>query len=172
MRPARPSVAASGTRPAPPVAGNPSQTRPRRLSDCAKSNTVRSQRLAIKIGAHALAWARRYRSAAPAADVPTALPGSVTRVAAQEPWLAPLAGSDLRCDARIIANVEYILATFGLRATSCFRTDNSAALGEHPLGLALDAVPVDGDWSRALRAAEAFGWNPACPVQLGRAARR
>ena len=112
--------------------------------------------------AEVLAWARRYRSAAPAADVPTALPGSVTRVAAQGPWLAPLPGSDLRCDARIIANVEYILATFGLRATSCFRTDNSAALGEHPLGLALDAVPVDGDWSRALRAAEAFGWNPAC----------
>ena len=30
------------------------------------------------------------------------------------------------------------------------------------MGLALDAVPSDGDWSRALSAAESFGWRPAC----------
>jgi hypothetical protein len=113
--------------------------------------------------AEVLAWARRYRSAVLPTAVPTLLTGSVIRAPANGPWLAHLPGSDLRCDARIIADVEYILTTFGLRATSCFRDDGTGdLLGEHPLGLALDAVPVDGDWSRALRAAEAFGWQSAC----------
>jgi hypothetical protein len=112
--------------------------------------------------AEVLAWARRYRAAAVSQRNAPSVPGDVVRLAAQAPWLAPLPDSDLRCDARIIADVEYILATFGLRATSCFRSYDAAELGEHPLGLALDAVPIDGDWSRALRAAEAFGWKPSC----------
>jgi hypothetical protein len=112
--------------------------------------------------ADVLSWARRYRAqygAAPATATPI---GGVVRVAAAGPWLAPLPGTQVRCDARIIPDVEYILDHFGLRATSCYRDDGPADAGEHPLGLALDAVPADGNWSRALAAAEAFDWTPSC----------
>jgi len=109
-----------------------------------------------------LSWARRYRAAALSGGLATVSSEAVVRVNAGPIWLAPLPGTSLRCDVRIIADVENILAEFGLRATSCFRDDGAGDLGEHPLGLALDAVPLDGDWSRALRAAEAFGWKPSC----------
>jgi len=112
--------------------------------------------------ADVLAFARRYRAATVPSGLTIGAPRSVVRVVAATPWLAPLPGTDLRCDARIIPDVEYILAHFGLIATSCYRNDGAADHGEHPLGLALDAVPVDGDWSRALSAAEAFGWKPGC----------
>jgi len=113
--------------------------------------------------ADVLAWARRYRAEyAVSAAAPAGPLGGIVRVPASEPWLADLPGTSLRCDARIIADVEYILARFGLEPTSCFRDDGPQDHGEHALGLALDAVPADGDWSRALAAAEAFGWSPAC----------
>jgi hypothetical protein len=89
-------------------------------------------------------------------------PGAIARVAAGSQWLRTLPGTSLRCDARIVPDVEYILSTFGLEATSCFRSDGTQDHGEHPLGLALDAVPTDGDWSHALAAARAFGWRPSC----------
>ena len=114
--------------------------------------------------AEVMVWARRYRAGS-AASAPAGgggAPGTIVRLPAAAPWLAPLLGTDLRCDARIIPDVQYILAHFGLRATSCYRSDGPDDYGEHPLGLALDAVPFDGDWSRALSAAEAFGWKPAC----------
>jgi hypothetical protein len=53
-------------------------------------------------------------------------------------------------------------ACAGLRPTSCYRDDGPSDHGEHPLGLALDAVPSDGDWSRTLAAAQAFGWLASC----------
>ena len=115
--------------------------------------------------ADVMSYARRYRggSAAPAPLVEGGgTLGSVVRLPAGRQWLASLPGTDLSCDARVIPDVEYILTHFGLRATSCYRSDGPGDHGEHPLGLALDAVPVDGDWSRALDAAEAFGWKPAC----------
>lgn len=114
----------------------------------------------MKIGSDALAWARRYRAEFAPTRAPA--PSEVLRLAVAGPWLAPLPGSSLRCDARIIPDVEYLLAHFGLRATSCFRNDGPDDHGEHALGLALDAVPSDGDWSRALAAAQAFGWLAAC----------
>lgn len=115
--------------------------------------------------ADVLSYARRYRGpSAPSSPLAGAgsMPGNVVRLPAGPQWLAPLSGSGLSCDARIIPDVEYILTHFGLRATSCYRSDGADDHGEHPLGLALDAVPVDGDWSRALDAAESFGWQPAC----------
>ena len=108
-----------------------------------------------------LAWAQRYR-AAYGAGVAAAAPPGIVRVSASGAWLAALPGTSLRCDARIIADVELLLEDFGLTATSCYRDDGPADHGEHALGLALDAVPADGDWSRALAAAEAFGWSPSC----------
>ena len=109
--------------------------------------------------ADVLSWARRYRAAYEEAP-PT--PHPVVRVPAGTPWLEALPGTTIRCDARIVPDVEYILSTFRLEATSCYRADGPSDYGEHPLGLALDAVPVDGDWSHALAAAEAFGWRASC----------
>ena len=112
--------------------------------------------------ADVLAWAQRYRAAFADAPSATAVVGAIVRLPVEAPWLAPLPGTALRCDARVIADVEYILARFGLRATSCYRDDGPNDHGEHPLGVALDAVPTDGAWSRALAAAQAFGWQAAC----------
>jgi len=115
--------------------------------------------------ADVMSWASRYRGRS-LSYAPTGGDGGnrggVERMLAGQQWLAPLPGTDLSCDARIIPDVEYILGHFGLRATSCYRNDGPDDGGEHPLGLALDAVPVDGDWSRALSAAEAFGWRSTC----------
>ena len=78
-------------------------------------------------------------------------------------WLAPVPGADgERCDARIVPDVLAILRTFGLQLTACYGGAPHATDGEHPLGLATDLVPNDGDWNRTLAAARAFGWSPAC----------
>jgi len=78
-------------------------------------------------------------------------------------WLAPVPGTRVECDERIVRDVEYLLRRFGLTATACFsRSSVHKVAGEHPLGLALDAVPADRDWGRTLAAARAFGWSPAC----------
>jgi hypothetical protein len=114
--------------------------------------------------AEVLGWARRYRAEySGASPMPAiAVTSTVEQVPAGRQWLAPLPGTSLRCDARIVPDVLYLLARFHLRATSCYRDDGANDLGEHPLGLALDAVPADGDWSHALAAAQAFGWSAAC----------
>jgi hypothetical protein len=113
--------------------------------------------------AEVLSWARRYRAQfAPAALGAGIVAREILRVPAGGRWLATLPGSGLLCDARIIPDVEYLLLHYRLRATSCYREDGPNDYGEHPLGLALDAVPSDGDWSRTLAAAQAFGWRAAC----------
>lgn len=56
-------------------------------------------------------------------------------------------------DARIAPDVRALLRRFGLKITASYATTGHAADGEHPLGLALDLVPIDGDWSRTARAA-------------------
>jgi hypothetical protein len=105
-----------------------------------------------------LAWAERYRGA------------SVNRAARTEHvpfggrWLAPVPGANVRCDARIADDVSYILRRFGLTATACFAARGHALHGEHPLGLAIDAVPADGDWNRTLDAARFFNWSTSCAV--------
>lgn len=65
-----------------------------------------------------------------------------------------------RCDARIVPEVERLTRAFGLTVTDCFGAH--ATYGEHPLGLAVDLVPVDGDWSRTMRLARAAGWRTTC----------
>ena len=98
--------------------------------------------------------AAAYRAESVDADMPTDASGE---------WLASVPGTeDERCDARIVPDVLALLSTFGLRLTACYGGAPHAIDGEHPLGLATDFVPVDGDWNRTLTAARAFGWSPAC----------
>ena len=100
--------------------------------------------------------AAAYRVAA-SSPVTTAVP----RVNGE--WLAPLPGfPGERCDSRIIADVSYLAGAYGVRVTDCFGGRPHNLSGEHPLGLATDIVPVDGNWNRTERLAGDFGWSRAC----------
>ena len=54
------------------------------------------------------------------------------------------------------------MRTHGIVVNDCFGGGPHAVGGEHPLGLAVDVSPRDGDWSRTERLARAAGWLPAC----------
>jgi hypothetical protein len=103
-----------------------------------------------------LTWAERYRGASVNRS------GSAHRVPFGGRWLARVPGTNVRCDARIVDDVSYILRRFGLTVTACFAATGHALHGEHPLGLAIDAVPADSEWDRTLEAARFFGWSPSC----------
>jgi hypothetical protein len=106
-----------------------------------------------KVTAQAAAY-RREAAASSGAQLPE-MPGQA--------WLAPVPGfPGERCDARVVAEVAALTNAYGLRLTDCFGGAPHAVGGEHPLGLAADLVPVDGDWRRTERLARAGGWNPAC----------
>lgn len=78
-------------------------------------------------------------------------------------WLGDVPGfPGERCDLRIVADVVRLTARYGLRLTDCFGGEPHARDGEHPLGLAVDVVPLDGNWSRTLRLAIDAGWTPSC----------
>jgi hypothetical protein len=106
--------------------------------------------------ARVLQWAARYRGAEAGGGEPAL---STARGA----WLSAVPGfRGERCDARIVPDVVALTREFGLRLTACFGGAPHVLDGEHPLGLAADLVPIDGDWGSALRLAEAFGWSPSC----------
>jgi hypothetical protein len=78
-------------------------------------------------------------------------------------WLAPLPGfPGERCDARIIPDVVLLVRGFGLVVSDCYGGAPHARDGEHPLGLAIDASPADGDWRRTELLARRFGWRESC----------
>jgi hypothetical protein len=105
------------------------------------------------------AWASRYRGVLAAVARSN---DSARRVPFDGIWLAPVPGTGVRCDARIVPDVRLILDRFGLRLTACFAATGHATGGEHPVGLATDLVPEDGDWQRTMNAARFFGWSPDC----------
>lgn len=108
--------------------------------------------------AQVLELASRYRTVARPVT-----PATGTEIGGDGQWLVDVPGfPGERCDARIVADVVAITRAFGLTLTDCFGGAPHARDGEHPLGLATDLVPVDGDWSRTRRAAVAFGWQPGC----------
>ena len=72
----------------------------------------------------------------------------------------PASAPGMECDARIIDDVVYLARRFGLLVTACYGIHSLE--GEHPLGAAIDAVPVDGNWDRTMKAALAIGWKPSC----------
>jgi hypothetical protein len=108
-----------------------------------------------------LAQAAQYRRDAAAA--PAGVQTSIAPLG-HGSWLAPLPGfPGERCDARIVGDVAALVAAFGLRVTDCFGGAPPHDLhGEHPLGLAIDALPADGNWDRTLAMAHAFGWAQSC----------
>lgn len=78
-------------------------------------------------------------------------------------WLVDVPGfPGERCDRRIVADVVRLVTRYGLHLTDCFGGAPHARNGEHPLGLAVDVVPADGNWSRTLRLATDAGWSPSC----------
>jgi hypothetical protein len=78
-------------------------------------------------------------------------------------WLVDVPGfPGERCDGRIVAEIVALVRAYGLHVHDCFGGAPHATNGEHPLGLALDVAPTDGDWSRTERLARAAGWSPAC----------
>ncbi|MEA2395336.1 MAG: hypothetical protein QOJ82_3227, partial [Solirubrobacteraceae bacterium] len=104
------------------------------------------------------AWGQRYR----ASFASSTRPGEAQRVPFTGRWLAPLPGTSIECDARIVDDVIWLTARFGLTVTACFAATGHALRGEHPLGLAVDVVPRDREWSRTLAAARYFGWSEHC----------
>ncbi len=101
--------------------------------------------------------AARYRGSGSGAVVPVA-PGQ---------WLAALPGfPGESCDRRIVAEVVTLARTFGLHVSDCFGgSPPHARDGEHPLGLAVDASPIDGNWQRTEMLARRFGWNESCAAR-------
>jgi hypothetical protein len=108
-----------------------------------------------------LAQAVQYRRDALAA--PAGTPTAVVPMG-RGSWLAPIPGLlGERCDARIVADVVALIAAFRLHVSDCFGGAPPHKLsGEHPLGLAIDAEPADGDWDHTLAMAHAFGWMESC----------
>lgn len=115
-----------------------------------------------------LTQAHAYREAAtnatpltpltpPSADVPTQL------APAHGSWLTDVPGMPgERCDRRIVPDVVMLIRAFGVRVTDCYGGAPHAIDGEHPLGLAVDLVPADGNWTRMLQLARVYGWQPSC----------
>lgn len=87
----------------------------------------------------------------------------IRTVRGSPPWLAAIPGTGgLRVDARILHDVEALIVRYDLRVTAGYAKSGHALHGEHPLGLALDAVPADGHWERTARLSRDFGWRSAC----------
>lgn len=88
---------------------------------------------------------------------------AIDPVSAEGSWLAALPGfPGERCDRRIVADVLALVRRWGIVVSDCFGGGPHAAGGEHPLGLAVDVSPRNGDWSRTERLARAAGWDPSC----------
>lgn len=102
-------------------------------------------------------WAARYLAAAAPAE-----PVLVTQPIGGA-WLIPIPSFPaIRCDSRIVADVEALVRIYGITVTACHGGPPHTINGEHPLGLAIDIVPSDGDWSRTMRLAVTAGWSPDC----------
>jgi hypothetical protein len=106
--------------------------------------------------AEVLATAERYHGASSAVNA------GVRRVAFTGRWLVRVPGTTEHCDARIVNDVLYLVHRFGLTVTACFAASGHDVHGEHPLGLAIDVMPTDGNWDRTQAAARLFGWRPTC----------
>ena len=108
--------------------------------------------------------AERYRGAPIGPDALPAGSGSSQALPLEESWLLQVPGSRVVCDRRIVADVQLLLERYKMTATACYSAGGPhKALGEHPLGLAIDAVPAaGGSWDLLAKAAHDFGWRDIC----------
>ncbi len=110
--------------------------------------------------------AERYRGAPIGADALPAGSGSSQALPLGKSWLQQVPGSGVTCDRRIVADVQLLLERYKMTATACYSVGGPhKALGEHPLGLAVDLVPgPGGSWDLLAKAAHDFGWRDSCGV--------
>lgn len=109
-----------------------------------------------------IAQAERYRRAGTSTTSPASAPETVTALPGGT-WLVPIPGSPGEtCDARIVNDVLALQRRWGIRVSDCYGGPPHSPAGEHPLGLAIDASPVDGNWDRTMNLARAAGWSPSC----------
>ena len=112
---------------------------------------------------HSSAYVEAVLRQAAAYRAASLAPSPVTVAAPNGAWLADVPGfPGERCDARIVSDVVLLARSFGITVTDCFGGAPHARAGEHPLGLAIDAVPTDGDWRRTALLARHFGWRADC----------
>jgi hypothetical protein len=107
--------------------------------------------------AEVMGWAERYRgNGGLGTTVPVALPDGAT-------WLAPVPGTGVVCDRRIVPDVVWILATYRAHAGDCYAASGHASAGEHPLGLGIDLHPgPGGSWQLLDKLARDLGWRESC----------
>lgn len=95
-----------------------------------------------------LGFAKRYRGTLirrATTQAPGKLTGGVQRVRGGQRHIVPLPGfPGESCDIRIVSNVVFLAAVFDLTITDCYAATGHEASGEHPRGLAIDAVPKQG----------------------------
>jgi hypothetical protein len=79
-------------------------------------------------------------------------------------WLLAVPGTGAVCDRRIVPDVELLLERYTMALGHCYAAGGPhSALGEHPLGLAIDVVPGrGGSWELLAEAARDFGWRESC----------
>ena len=78
-------------------------------------------------------------------------------------WLAPVPGTSVTCDSRIVPDVELLMRRYRLAVTACFALSGHEQGGEHPLGLATDLAPgAGGNWALLGRLAHDLGWRESC----------
>lgn len=96
-----------------------------------------------------LGFAKRYRGnllkAATTSMSFRGFSGKTQRVQGGKRRIVPLPGfPGESCDIRIVRDVLFLAAKFDLQITDCYAESGHAADGEHPRGLAIDAVPKQG----------------------------
>lgn len=77
-------------------------------------------------------------------------------------WLANVPGTQAQCDARIVPNIVMLLARYHAWVSDCYAPTGHESSGEHPLGLAVDLTPANGNWADMERLARFAGWRPSC----------
>jgi hypothetical protein len=77
-------------------------------------------------------------------------------------WLANVPGTQAQCDARIVPNVVMLLARYHAWVSDCYAPTGHESSGEHPLGLAVDLTPANGNWAEMEQLARFAGWRPSC----------
>jgi hypothetical protein len=78
-------------------------------------------------------------------------------------WLATIPGTAIQCDKRIIQNVVMLRDRYHFLVTACYAPTGHKSAGEHPLGLAIDAVPAPpSSWEVLGKMARDLGWRVTC----------